>query len=72
MAMYAIGTQHLICRLDGVAKQVQHVDNLAAGSSLERLRRSLDLLKEVGPLYGYFPNSSKTHVLARRSSRTQE
>ena len=37
-------------------------DDTTAGSSLERLRRWWDLLKEVGPLYGYFPNGSKTHV----------
>ena len=65
MAMYAIGTQSLIRRLDGVAKQVWYADDSAAGSSLERLRRWWDLLKEIGPLYGYFPNSSKTHVLAK-------
>ena len=39
MAMYAIGTQSLICRLDGIAKQVWYADDSAAGSSLERLRR---------------------------------
>ena len=39
MAMYAIGTQPLICRLDGIAKQVWYADDSAAGSSLERLRR---------------------------------
>ena len=65
MAMYAIGTQPLIRRLDGIAKQVWYADDSAAGSSLERLRRWWDLLKEVGPLYGYFPNCAKTHVLAK-------
>ena len=65
MAMYAIGTQPLIRRLDGIAKQVWYADDSAAGSSLERLRRWWDLLKEVGPLYGYFPNGAKTHVLAK-------
>ena len=65
MAMYAIGTQPLIRRLDGIAKQVWYADDSAAGSSLERLRRWWDLLKEVGPLYGYFLNGAKTHVLAK-------
>ena len=65
MAMYAIGTQPLIRRLDGIAKQVWYADDSAAGSSLERLGRWWDLLKEVGPLYGYFPNGAKTHVLAK-------
>ena len=31
MAMYAIGTQPLICRLDGIAKQVWYADDSAAG-----------------------------------------
>ena len=66
MAMYAIGTQPLIRRLDGIAKQVWYADDSAAGSSLERLRRWWDLLKEIGPLYGYYPNGAKTHVLAKR------
>ena len=39
MAMYAIGTQPLICRLDGIAKQVWYADDSAACSNLERLRR---------------------------------
>ena len=65
MAMYAIGTKPLITRLDGIAKQVWYADDSAAGSTLERLRRWWDLLVEIGPLYGYFPNSSKTHVLAK-------
>ena len=65
MAMYAIGTQPLIKRLSGIAKHVWYADDSAAGSSLERLRRWWDLLVEIGPLYGYFPNGSKTHVLAK-------
>ena len=65
MAMYAIGTQPLIRRLDGIVKQVLYADDSAAGSSLERLRRWWDLLKEIGPFYGYYPNGAKTHVLAK-------
>ena len=65
MVMYAIGTQPMICRLDGIAKQVWYADDSAAGSSLERLRRWWDWLREIGPLYGYSPNGSKTHVLAK-------
>ena len=37
MAMYAIGTQTLIHRLDGIAKQVWYADDSDAGSSLEKL-----------------------------------
>ena len=54
MAMYAIGTQPLVRRLDGIARQVWYADDSAAGSSLERLRRWWDVLVEVGLLYGYF------------------
>ena len=64
MAMYAIGTQPLIHRLDGIAKQVRYADDSAAGSKLVRLRW-WDLLVEIGPQYGYFLNGSKTHVLAK-------
>ena len=62
MAMYVIGTQPLICRLDGIAKQVWYT---AAGSCLGRLRDWWDLLEEFGPLYGYFPNGSQTHILTK-------
>ena len=65
MAMYAIGTQPLIHKLDGIARQVWYADDSAAGSTLKNLRRWWDLLVEIGPLYGYFPNGSKTHVLAK-------
>ena len=39
MAMYAIGTQPLIRKLDGIAKQVWYADDSVAVSSLERLKR---------------------------------
>ncbi len=65
MAMYTIGSQPLIRRLGSIAKQVWYADDSAAGSSLERLRRWWDLLKKIGPLYGYFPNGAKTHILAK-------
>ena len=63
--MYAIGTQPLIHKLDGIARQVWYADDSAAGSTLKNLRRWWYLLVEIGPLYGYFPNGSKTHVLAK-------
>ena len=45
MAMYAIRTQPLIRRLDGIAKQVWYADDSAASSSLERLRKWWDLVE---------------------------
>ena len=65
MAMYAIGTQPLIQRLNGIAKQVWYADDSAAGSSLGKLREWWALLEELGLLYGYFPNGSKTHILTK-------
>ena len=65
MAMYAIGTLPLTRRLDGIAKQTWYADDSAAASSLEKLRRWWDTLSEIGPLYGYFPNDAKTHILAK-------
>ena len=38
MAMYAMGTQPLIRRLNGIAKQVWYAHHSAAGSCLGRLR----------------------------------
>ena len=55
MAMYAIGTQPLICRLDNIAKQVLYADESAAESSLDRLKAWRDRLEEIDPHYGYFP-----------------
>ena len=66
MAMYAIGTQPLLRKLDGITKQVWYADDSAAGSTLQQLRRWWDMLNEIGPHYGYFPNSTKTHVLVKK------
>ena len=66
MAMYAIGTQPLIRRLDGHAKQVWYADDSSAGSSIERLKAWWDKLEEIGPYYGYFPKGSKTRVLVKQ------
>ena len=65
MAMYAIGTLPLIQKLDGIAKQTWFADDSAAASSLERLKNWWDLLNEIGPLYGYFPNGAKTYMLVK-------
>ncbi len=65
MAMYAIGTYPLIRKLDGIANQVWYADDSAAGSSLENIKKWWNALAEKGPLYGYYPNGSKTHVLVK-------
>ena len=48
-----------------IAKQTWYADDSAAASSLEQLRRWWDTLSEMGPLYRYFPNDAKTHILAK-------
>ena len=65
MAMYAIGIQSLIHKLDGIANQSWYADDSAAASNIAQLRRWWDPLVEIGPQYGYFPNGAKTHILAK-------
>ena len=66
MAMYAIGTQPLIRRLDGIDRQVWYADDSSTGSSIERLKAWWDKLEEINPRYGYFPKGSKTRVLVKQ------
>ena len=42
-----------------------YADDSSAGSTLVNLRRWWDWLKEIGPRYGYFPNSSKLCILTK-------
>ena len=65
MAMYAIGTLPLIHTLHGIAKQVWYADDSTAASSVENLRKWWNTINEIGPLYGYFPNHAKTHILVK-------
>ena len=61
----------MIRKLDGFSKKVWYADNSAAGSNLERLKRWWDVLKEIDPLYGYYPNGSKTHVFLVKSQHSE-
>ena len=65
MVMYAVGTKPLIDQLSGITKLVWYADDSSAGSTLVNLRRLWDKLKEIGPRYGHFPNSSKTCILTK-------
>ena len=65
LAIYAIGTQPLIQRLSGGAKQVWYADDSSAGARLDQLKEWWTELAQVGPLYGYFPNNSKTKLLVK-------
>ena len=53
------GTLPLIDRLKGIANQTWYADDSVAASRLDQLRRWWDLLKKIGPHYGYFPNGAK-------------
>ena len=55
----------LIECLNGIANQVWYADDSAAGSTVANIRRWWDVLVEIGPLYGHYPNSSKTHILTK-------
>lgn len=67
MAMYAIGTLPLIQHLEDAsdAKQVWYADDSAAGGGLSNLREWWDKIVEMGPIYGYFVNPSKTWLVVK-------
>ena len=69
MAMYAIGIQPLIKHLESFnTQQIWYADDSTAGGNLENLRAWWDELCKLGPKFGYFPNSKKTHLLVKPSS----
>ena len=65
LAIYAIGTQPLIQRLSGGAKQVWYADDSSAGARLDQLKEWWTEFLWLGPLYGYFLNNSKTKLLVK-------
>ena len=67
MAMYAIGIMPLIQRLRSVnsTKQIWYADDCTGCGSLEDLSDWWNTLSNLGPLYGYFPNSSKSTLLVK-------
>ena len=65
MAMYAYGTLPLIQKLDNTAFQVWYADDSTASASLSRLQSWWKALQELGPSYGYFPNSLKTKLVIK-------
>ena len=65
VGMYALATIPLVRRLHDFAKQVWYADDAAACDTLSHLRQWWDLLIDIGPSYGYFPNSRKTYLLVK-------
>ena len=48
-------------------KLVAYADDLAAGGKLENIKIRWDLLTNLGPKIGYFPNSSKSWLIVKES-----
>ena len=69
MAMYAVTITPFIRSLeDDEIKQVWFADDSAAGGGLAGLRRWWDLIVEKGPAYGYYPNPTKTCLVAKEEN----
>ena len=68
MAMYALATLPLIRQLQDTTPTVQQVwyadDATSAGSCLD-LRTWWGEVQQYGPLFGYYPNSSKTYLVVK-------
>lgn len=67
MSMYALAVVPLINRLYYLADQIWYADDASASGTISQLRQWWDALNENGPLYGYFPNASKTHLVVKLS-----
>jgi hypothetical protein len=71
---YGIGILPLIRRLKiefPVVKQPWYVDDAGAGGSFTDLRQFFLWLQEIGPVYGFFPEPSKSILIVRAHSRTR-
>ena len=60
MPMYGLATIPLIRRLNGLCKQMWYADDSAATGTIKQLHTWWNRLAEHGPLFGYFPNPTKT------------
>ena len=69
MAIYALAITPLIHKLrseEPTVKQVWFPDDSSGGGKIVALRRWWQCLQSFGPLMGYFPNTSKTHLVVKR------
>ena len=64
MAMYTIGAQPLICRLDGILSK--YAGDSTAEFSLHRLRVWWERLGEISLHCGYFPKGSRIQSLVSK------
>ena len=70
MAMYALAIRPLIKDLHDLcpeASQIWFADDTTAASKCIALRKRWDLLCNLGPKYGYFPNVSKSYLIVKES-----
>ena len=66
--MYALAVTPLLGKLRvklPTIKQVWYADDSAAAGSIEHLREWWNEIQAIGPGYGYFPNSCKTHLIVK-------
>ena len=66
--MAALAVKPLICQLKQdvpEVKQVWYADDATGAGSCSKLRLFWDHLSDLGKVYGYYPNSSKTHLIVK-------
>ena len=70
MPRYALATIPLIKKLKGNSTQIWYADDAAATGKITDLRDWWDKLTKEGPVFGYFPNPSKTWLVTKEGSHT--
>ena len=70
MFMYAIGTVPLVQKLESPSlwRQLWYADDASVLGDTHSLKVWLDKLKEVGPLFGYIPEPTKSTLIVKESS----
>ena len=68
MSLYAISLQPLITPLNSssLTKQCWYADDAAGAGPLRELRKWWDVLNEMGPSLGYYPNAKKCWLLTKQ------
>ena len=72
MTVYVLGMTPLIHFLheyvsinNNICKEVAFADDFTIAGKIEGIRLYWELLQQVGPLYGYFPNPSKSYLVVK-------
>lgn len=65
MPMYAISVMPLIRKLDDLVFQVWFADDAGGCGKLSQLHRWWTSINQLGPAYGYYPNSKKTWLVVK-------